>query len=153
MTNDIKEINDLKAEACGFDVNNDDDFARGSCDLDKISNKKNTACLGSSFINITNYDGISEKILLSEEEVLILRLAVNHNGNIINLCNKFDSVKSLFTKGLLELSDSGAFVIVNRIVEMIIKTAKATGCLVVGNGLSDELNSHKHYSNISWSNL
>ena len=145
--NNANKINSYEAEAYNFDtdyeydVDKNDNFSSRNYN----ENSKNTEL---PFINTTSKNGISEEILLTNEELL-----VNHNGNIVNLCNKKDTIRSLFTKGLLELSEDGAFVVVNRLIEILIKTEKTAGCLMVGNSLSEELNNESNYSNICWGNL
>ena len=150
--NNANKINSYKAEAYSFNtdyeynVNKNYNFSSKNYN----ENSKNTEL---PFINTTSKNGIFEEILLTNEELLVLKLAVNHNGNIVNLCNKKDTIRSLFTKGLLKLSEDGAFVVVNRLVEILIKTEKTAGCLMVGNNLSEELNNESNYSNICWGNL
>ncbi len=150
--NNTNEVNSFKAEAYDFDVNYENNIIE-----DKYSNKQNNNQNDTNtelpFINITSKNGISKEILLTREELLVLKLAVNHNGNMVNLCNKADSVRSLLIKGLLGLSDDGAFVVVDKIVEILIKTEKTAGCLIVGNSLSEELKDENDYNNICWGNL
>ncbi len=150
--NNTNEVNSFKAEVCDFDVNYENNIIE-----DKYSNKQNNnqndANTELPFINITSKNGISKEILLTREELLVLKLAVNHNKNMVNLCNKADSVRSLLIKGLLGLSDDGAFVVVDKIVEILIKTEKTAGCLIVGNSLSEELKDENDYNNICWGNL
>lgn len=105
------------------------------------------------FISITTKNGITKRIILTKEELSVLKFAVNNNGNVTTLCDKIDSARSLFVKGLLELSDNGDFVVTNKIAEFLIKTQKADSYLITDDKLSEKLDNANEYSGISWGNL
>lgn len=153
IVNNTNDANIFKAEAYDFDIDYDNNIIEDKYNYDTQNNNQNNINIEVPFINITNKNGITKEILLTNEELLVLKLAVNHNGNMVNLCSKADSVRSLFIKGLLGLSNNGAFVIVDKIVEILVKTGKTTGCLMVGDSLSEELKNESNYNNICWGNL
>lgn len=102
------------------------------------------------FIYIIENSGIMKEVELSQEEVLMLKMAVNHNNGIINLCNRVEAAKSLFVKGLVHLSDDGEFMVVSPSIEKLIRTEKVMGCMMV----EDAINSGDQSTcNIAWGNI
>lgn len=78
-----------------------------------ISNPNNTTKCSNTiecsfpFIKIVSIEeGIIKDILLTTEEVRILRTACRDNYGIINLLSKTDSIKSLFNKGIIGIVDT-----------------------------------------------
>ncbi len=92
----------------------------------------------SSKITITEKNHIKTEIELTNNELLILKLAVLHNNNIVNLMSQTDDIKNLMNKGLLHISENGCSLIVDKIVEVIIKTNTHKGNMVVAE--YDEVN-------------
>ena len=87
--------------------------------------------LQSSKITIIEKNHIKTEIELTNNELLILKLAVLHNNNVINLMSQKDDIKNLMNKGLLHISENGCSLVVDKIVEVIIKTDTHKGNMVV----------------------
>lgn len=84
-----------------------------------------------SKITISESNGIVKEMEITYNELLVLKLAVLNNNNIINLMSKKTEIKNLINKGLLHLSENGDFVVVTEEVEAIIKNQNNKGSLTI----------------------
>ena len=102
------------------------------------------------FAIILEENGISKEIIFTKDELLVLKLAVNHNNGIVNLCNKTDTIRSLMMKGLVKLNDDGLLAVDNTIATLL-KTKNANGCLAFNKNLN--ASSNENIASISWGNF
>ena len=97
-----------------------------------------------SKITIVEKNHIKTEIELTNNELLILKLAVLHNNNTVNLMNRTEDIKNLMNKGLLHISENGCSLVVDKIVEVIIKTNTHKGNMVVVDYDDSEENSEEN---------
>lgn len=107
-----------------------------------------------SKITIIEKNHIKKEIEITHDELLVLKLATLHNGNIVNLMSKTEEIKNLINKGLLHLSETGDFIVVNKIIELIIKTNSKQGSIIIPHdndtdeGLEKEIISDGYNDNV-----
>lgn len=73
-----------------------------------------------SYVLIEYKNGVKKEMLLTAEEVRVIKYAVLHNYSIINLLSKTEVIKSLINKGLIEISDEEGLLRTSSVADVIV---------------------------------
>lgn len=155
-----KKLNHLRLQeiekivnSCSYNYTEPIEIAIESCNNKNNINNKNQKdeCKNTKII-ITEENNIKKEIEITHDELMVLRIAVIHNKNTVNLLNsKREEIKILIRKGLLNLSNDGELIMVNKIIEIILKNNTKTGLINISDIESDlikEIKSNIHNKNI-----
>lgn len=125
--------------------------------ISKIDEKwflKKIESVKGSFILVEYENGAKKEMILSDDELKVLRYAVLHNYGVVNLLSKVEAIKSLINKGLLELTARDGVLKTTKLVDLIMYNGGTFGYIDIDDTMKNEFKKSSladgDISNIGW---